>query len=93
MLEVGDRANDSLRINGNELQAKVVGEGGNLGLTQLGRIEYAANGGRMNADSVDNVGGVDCSDNEVNIKILLNGLVQSGDLTVKQRNQATLRYD
>ncbi|WP_448556576.1 NAD-glutamate dehydrogenase [Thalassotalea montiporae] len=90
-LEVGDRANDALRINGSELQAKVVGEGGNLGLTQLGRIEYAANGGRINADSVDNVGGVDCSDNEVNIKILLNGLVQSGDLTVKQRNK--LLYD
>lgn len=86
-LEVGDRANDSLRINGNELQAKVVGEGGNLGLTQLGRIEFAANGGRINADSVDNVAGVDCSDNEVNIKILLNSLVQSGDLTVKQRNK------
>lgn len=90
-LEVGDRANDSLRINGNELQAKIVGEGGNLGLTQLGRIEYTANGGRMNTDSVDNVGGVDCSDNEVNIKILLNGLVQNGDLTVKQRNK--LLYD
>ncbi len=90
-LEVGDRANDSLRINGNELKAKVVGEGGNLGLTQLGRIEFAANGGRINSDSVDNVGGVDCSDNEVNIKILLNGLVQGGDLTVKQRNK--LLYD
>jgi len=86
-LEVGDRANDSLRINGSQLQAKMVGEGGNLGLTQLGRIEYAAHGGRINADSVDNVAGVDCSDNEVNIKILLNGLVQSGDLTVKQRNK------
>ena len=90
-LEVGDRANDALRINGEELQAKIVGEGGNLGLTQLGRIEYAAKGGRINADSVDNVGGVDCSDNEVNIKILLNGLVQSGDLTVKQRNK--ILYD
>ncbi|MDP7592712.1 MAG: NAD-glutamate dehydrogenase [Litorilituus sp.] len=90
-LEVGDRANDSLRINGCELQAKVVGEGGNLGLTQLGRIEFAANGGRINTDAVDNAGGVDCSDNEVNIKILLNGLVQSGDLTVKQRNK--LLYD
>lgn len=90
-LEVGDRANDSLRIDGNELQAKIVGEGGNLGMTQLGRIEYTANGGRMNTDSVDNVGGVDCSDNEVNIKILLNGLVQSGDLTVKQRNK--ILYD
>ena len=90
-LEVGDRANDSLRIDGGELKAKVVGEGGNLGLTQLGRIEYAAKGGRINADSVDNVGGVDCSDNEVNIKILLNVLVQAGDLTVKQRNK--LLYD
>jgi len=86
-LEVGDRANDSLRINGNQLQAKIVGEGGNLGFTQLGRIEYTANSGRMNTDAVDNAGGVDCSDNEVNIKILLNGLVQSGDLTVKQRNK------
>lgn len=90
-LEVGDRANDALRINGGELQAKVVGEGGNLGLTQLGRIEFAANGGRINTDAIDNAGGVDCSDNEVNIKILLNSLVQSGDLTVKQRNK--LLYD
>jgi len=90
-LEVGDRANDSLRINGNELKAKVVGEGGNLGLTQLGRIEFGACGGRINTDAVDNAGGVDCSDNEVNIKILLNGLVQNGDLTVKQINK--VRYD
>ena len=85
--DVGDRANDVLRIDGCDLQAKVVGEGGNLGFTQLGRIEYAITGGRINSDSVDNVGGVDCSDKEVNIKILLNGLVQNGDLTVKQRNQ------
>ncbi len=90
-LEVGDRANDALRINGCELKAKVVGEGGNLGLTQLGRIEFAACGGRINTDAIDNAGGVDCSDNEVNIKILLNSLVQAGDLTVKQRNQ--LLYD
>lgn len=90
-LEVGDRANDALRINGSELQAKVVGEGGNLGFTQLGRIEFAANGGRINTDAIDNAGGVDCSDNEVNIKILLNTLVQNGDLTVKQRNK--LLYD
>ncbi len=86
-LEVGDRANDALRINGSELQAKVVGEGGNLGLTQLGRIEFSANGGRINTDAIDNAAGVDCSDNEVNIKILLNSLVQNGDLTVKQRNK------
>jgi len=85
--DVGDRANDSLRINGAQMQAKIVGEGGNLGCTQLGRIEYCTNGGRMNTDFIDNVGGVDCSDNEVNIKILLNGLVSNGDLTVKQRNK------
>ncbi|OBT12202.1 NAD-glutamate dehydrogenase [Vibrio sp. UCD-FRSSP16_10] len=86
-VDVGDRANDALRINGNQLQAKVVGEGGNLGLTQLGRIEFALNDGRVNTDFIDNVGGVDSSDNEVNIKILLNGLVQNSDLTVKQRNE------
>ncbi|CAH0526003.1 NAD-glutamate dehydrogenase [Vibrio hippocampi] len=85
--DVGDRANDVVRIDGVELQAKVVGEGGNLGMTQLGRIEFALNGGRVNTDFVDNVGGVDCSDNEVNIKILLNSIVASGDLTVKQRNK------
>jgi glutamate dehydrogenase len=90
-LEVGDRANDALRINGADLNAKIVGEGGNLGLTQLGRIEFGAKGGRINSDAVDNAGGVDCSDNEVNIKILLNGLVRSGDLTVKQRNK--ILYD
>jgi glutamate dehydrogenase len=84
--DVGDRANDGVRINGKELRAKVVGEGGNLGMTQLGRVEYALNGGRVNTDFVDNVGGVDCSDNEVNIKIFLNTLVAAGDLTFKQRN-------
>ncbi len=84
--DVGDRANDVLRIDGQDLKAKVVGEGGNLGMTQLGRIEYGLNGGRVNTDFVDNVGGVDCSDNEVNIKIFLNGLVMNGDLTLKQRN-------
>lgn len=89
--DVGDRANDSLRVNGCDVRAKIVGEGGNLGLTQLGRIEYAANGGRANTDFIDNVGGVDCSDNEVNIKILLNTAVSNGDLTVKQRNE--LLYD
>ncbi|GIU52919.1 MULTISPECIES: NAD-glutamate dehydrogenase [Shewanella] len=85
--EVGDRANDAIRVNGNELNAKIIGEGGNLGATQLGRIEFAANGGRVNTDFVDNVGGVDCSDNEVNIKILLNTLVADGELTIKQRNR------
>lgn len=85
-LDVGDRANDALRVDGAEVKAKVVGEGGNLGMTQLGRIEYSLAGGRVNTDFVDNVGGVDCSDNEVNIKILLNGLVAQGDMTLKQRN-------
>ncbi|HEA16967.1 MAG TPA: NAD-glutamate dehydrogenase [Pseudoalteromonas prydzensis] len=85
--DVGDRANDALRINGSELGAKVLGEGGNLGATQLGRIEFAGKGGRVNTDFIDNVGGVACSDNEVNIKILLNGLVTAGDLTRKQRDE------
>ncbi|MDB1123908.1 NAD-glutamate dehydrogenase [Vibrio algarum] len=85
--DVGDRANDVLRIDGRDLKAKVVGEGGNLGMTQQGRIEYALTGGRVNTDFVDNVGGVDCSDNEVNIKIFLNGLVALGDMTTKQRNE------
>lgn len=84
---VGDRNNDAVRVNGNELRCKVVGEGGNLGVTQLGRIEYALNGGRINTDAIDNSGGVDCSDHEVNIKILLNAVVAAGDLTVKQRNE------
>ncbi len=84
---VGDRANDPVRINGCEMRALVVGEGGNLGLTQAGRIEYARSGGRINTDAIDNSGGVDCSDREVNIKILLNALVQEQDLTEKQRNK------
>ena len=84
--DVGDKANDGLRINGSELRCRVVGEGGNLGLTQLGRIEYALKGGRLNTDFIDNSGGVDCSDHEVNMKILLNRAVALGDLTGKQRN-------
>ena len=84
--EVGDRSNDNIRINGNELCASVVVEGGNLGLTQLGRIEFELSGGRINTDFIDNSAGVDCSDHEVNIKILLNMVVSSGDLTEKQRN-------
>ncbi|MBZ2168324.1 NAD-glutamate dehydrogenase [Marinobacter sp. F4216] len=84
--DVGDKANDGLRINGSDLRCKVVGEGGNLGLTQLGRIEYALRGGRLNTDFIDNAGGVDCSDHEVNMKILLNQTVAMGDLTGKQRN-------
>ena len=85
--DVGDRTNDAVRVNGGELQAKVVGEGGNLGFTQLGRIEYALHGGRINTDFIDNSGGVDCSDHEVNIKILLNQVVADGDMTRKQRDK------
>ena len=84
--EVGDRANDALRVDGRELRCKVVGEGGNLGCTQLGRIEYAGNGGRIYTDAIDNSAGVDTSDHEVNIKILLGLAVTAGDLTEKQRN-------
>ncbi|MCV6590020.1 MAG: NAD-glutamate dehydrogenase [Marinobacterium sp.] len=84
--DVGDKANDSLRINGNQLRCKVLGEGGNLGFTQQGRIEFGRIGGKSNTDFIDNAGGVDCSDHEVNIKILLNEVVANGDMTVKQRN-------
>ncbi|NUK04766.1 NAD-glutamate dehydrogenase [Streptomyces lunaelactis] len=85
--DVGDKANDAIRVNGQDLRVKVVGEGGNLGLTQLGRIEFDRNGGHINTDAIDNSAGVDTSDHEVNIKILLNGLVTDGDMTVKQRNK------
>ncbi len=84
--DVGDKANDSLRVNGGELRCKVIGEGGNLGVTQLGRIEFSLQGGRSNTDFIDNAAGVDCSDHEVNIKILLNGVMANGDMTEKQRN-------
>ena len=85
--EAGDKANDAVRVNADELRCRVVGEGGNLGLTQRGRIEYARLGGRVNTDAIDNSGGVDCSDHEVNIKVLLDGVVAAGDLTWKQRNE------
>ncbi|MFI1965953.1 NAD-glutamate dehydrogenase [Streptomyces pathocidini] len=85
--DVGDKANDAIRVDGQDLRVKVVGEGGNLGLTQLGRIEFAAQGGRINTDAIDNSAGVDTSDHEVNIKILLNKVVEDGDMTVKQRNK------
>ena len=78
--QVGDRANEAIRINGRELRCEVVGEGGNLGLTQLGRIEYALNGGRINTDAIDNSGGVHSSDREVNIKIPLNQRMRDGRL-------------
>ncbi|MFK0155495.1 NAD-glutamate dehydrogenase [Streptomyces sp. NPDC090499] len=85
--DVGDKANDAIRVDGAGLRVKVVGEGGNLGLTQLGRIEFARQGGKINTDAIDNSAGVDTSDHEVNIKILLNGVVADGDMTVKQRNK------
>jgi glutamate dehydrogenase len=90
--DVGDKANDLLRANGRDLRCRVVGEGGNLGFTQLGRIEYAQSGGpeheggRINTDSIDNAGGVNCSDHEVNIKILLDSAVRAGDLSEDERN-------
>ena len=85
--DAGDKANDAIRVDGSELRVKCVGEGGNLGLTQRGRIEYAVNGGRLNTDFIDNSAGVDTSDHEVNIKILLDRVVAAGDLTGKQRNE------
>ncbi len=85
--EVGDRTNDAVRVDGRALRCKVVGEGGNLGFTQRGRIEYALTGGRINTDAIDNSAGVDTSDHEVNIKILLNAVVAGGELTEEQRNK------
>jgi glutamate dehydrogenase len=85
--EAGDKANDPVRVDGDELRCKVVGEGGNLGLTQRGRIEYAIAGGKINTDAIDNVAGVNTSDHEVNIKILLGSLVADGEMTQKQRNE------
>ncbi|HYO86309.1 MAG TPA: NAD-glutamate dehydrogenase [Dermatophilaceae bacterium] len=84
--EIGDRANDSIRVDGAQLRCQVVGEGGNLGASQLGRIEAAEHGIRINTDAIDNSAGVDTSDHEVNIKILLTELTREGDLTLKQRN-------
>lgn len=85
--DAGDRTNDQIRINADQLRCQVVGEGGNLGFTQLARIDYAMQGGLIYTDFIDNSAGVDCSDNEVNIKILLNSVVANGDMTEKQRNE------
>ena len=85
--EAGDRANDSLRVNGRDLKAKVVGEGANLGVTQLGRVEYARSAGRINTDAVDNSAGVDTSDHEVNIKILFSGPLRRAEITEEERDQ------
>jgi glutamate dehydrogenase len=84
--EVGDPANDAIRVNGSELRVKAMGEGANLAITQAGRIEFAENGGRNNTDFIDNSAGVDCSDNEVNIKIPLNREMQEGRLSEEDRN-------
>ena len=85
--DVGDRGNDNVRVNANQLRCKVVGEGGNLGLTQRARIEYSLNGGQVNTDFIDNSAGVDSSDREVNIKILLGAAEKTGRMTRKQRNK------
>jgi glutamate dehydrogenase len=84
--DVGDRANDAVRVNGNQLRAKVVGEGGNLGVTALGRVEFDLSGGRINTDAMDNSAGVDCSDHEVNIKILIDSLVTAGKVNIEERS-------
>src|SRR5213078_3561915 len=86
--QVGDRANDALRVSGRELRCKVFAEGGNLGCTQLGRIEYALTGGKINTDAIDNSAGVDTSDHEVNIKILLYDAIDHGELPgIEARNK------
>jgi glutamate dehydrogenase len=85
-VDVGDPANDAIRVNGVDVRAKVMGEGANLGVTQAGRIEFALNGGRLNTDFIDNSAGVDCSDNEVNIKIALNADMRAGKLKEAVRN-------
>ncbi|MER2519153.1 MAG: NAD-glutamate dehydrogenase [Bdellovibrionales bacterium] len=85
--DVGDRAAEALRIDAKDIRAKVVGEGANLGMTQRGRIEYALRGGRLNTDAIDNSAGVDTSDHEVNIKILLRRVVDRKGLSIKDRNK------
>jgi glutamate dehydrogenase len=89
--DVGDPANDVLRVNGSELRAKVIGEGANLAITQAGRMEFAEQGGRINTDFIDNSAGVDCSDNEVNIKIPLNREMREGTLSLEKRNALLAR--
>ena len=88
--DVGDRANDPVRVNGNQVRAKVIGEGGNLGVTSLGRVEYDLSGGRINTDALDNSAGVDCSDHEVNIKILIDSLVTAGKVNADDRTEVLL---
>src|SRR5207237_2069060 len=83
--DVGDRANDPVRVNANQLRAKVVGEGGNLGVTARGRVEFDLSGGRINTDAMDNSAGVDCSDHEVNITILVDSLITAGKVEADER--------
>ena len=85
--DVGDKSNDAIRVNGDQVRAKVIGEGGNLGVTERGRIEFDLAGGRINTDALDNSAGVDCSDHEVNIKILLDSVVSTGELPADERDQ------
>jgi glutamate dehydrogenase len=85
--DVGDRANDAVRVDGNQVRAKVIGEGGNLGVTALGRVEFDLSGGRINTDAMDNSAGVDCSDHEVNIKILIDSLVTASKVNADERKQ------
>ena len=85
--DVGDRANDPVRVNGNQVRARVIGEGGNLGVTARGRVEFDLSGGRINTDAMDNSAGVDCSDHEVNIKILIDSLVTAGKVKAEERKQ------
>ncbi len=84
--DVGDKSNDAVRVNADDLRVRVIGEGGNLGVTALGRIEFSKLGGKCNTDALDNSAGVDCSDHEVNIKVLLDGVVSAGELPVDERN-------
>ncbi len=89
--DAGDRSNDTLRVNARDLRCRAFGEGGNLGMTQRARIEFSLIGGCVNTDFIDNSAGVDCSDHEVNIKILLNQQIEEGELTVKQRNKLLVK--
>ena len=91
--DVGDPANDSLRVNGDELRCRVVGEGGNLGFTQLARVEFAQNGGLIYTDAIDNSAGVNCSDHEVNIKIALDAAIADGRLTMQERNEVLAQME
>ncbi len=91
--DVGDKVNNGVRVNGKEVRARVIGEGANLGLTQLGRVEYAAQKGHINTDAIDNSGGVDCSDHEVNLKILLQQVIETKKLSIKERNNLLMKME